>query len=43
MDVATIDIPNFFIQKPIDGKLGEDKKITKIKGALVNMLVHTDP
>ena len=29
-DVETIDIPNFFIQTPIDGKHVEDKIIMEI-------------
>ena len=43
MDIATIDIPNLFIQTPIYRKLGEDKIIMKIKGVLVNILVQMDP
>ena len=33
--VATIDIPNFFIQTPIDSKPVEGVIIMKIKGVLV--------
>ena len=39
-DVATIYIPNFFIQNPINNKPGEGKNVTKIKGVLVDMLVQ---
>ena len=42
-DIATIYIPNFFIQTPIYRRPGEDKIITKIKGVLVDMLVPVDP
>ena len=42
-DTQTIDIPNLFIQTPIDSKPGEKKTTMKIKGVLVNMLVHMDP
>ena len=38
-DVADIDIPNLFIQTPIDSKPREYKIIMKIKGVLVDMLV----
>ena len=38
-DVATIDIPNFFIQTPVERKPGEDKIILKIRGVLVDMLM----
>ena len=41
--VATIYIPNFFIQTPIDRKYGEDKRMTKIKGVMVNMLLQMYP
>ena len=42
-DIITIDIPNLFIQTPIDRKPGEEIITTKIKGVLVDMLVHMDP
>ena len=42
-DVATIDIPNFFIQTPVERKPGEDKIILKIRGVLVDMLMQMDP
>ena len=38
-DVGTIDIPNFFIQTPIDRKTGEKRIIMKINVVLVNILV----
>ena len=39
-DVATIYIPNFFIQTPIDRKPGEEKIIMRINGLLFDMLVQ---
>ena len=42
-DVAIKDIPNFFIQTPIDRKPGVAKIIIKIKGVLMDILVHMDP
>ena len=41
-DVATIDIPNFFILTLIDRKPGEEKVIINVKGLLVDMLVYMD-
>ena len=41
--VANIDIPNLFIHIPIDRKHGENKITLKIKGLLVDMLVHMNP
>ena len=41
--VATIDIPNSFIQTRIDRKPGEYKITMKIKGVLVDMMVQMDP
>jgi hypothetical protein len=40
-DVATVDIPNAFVQTDIPD--GDEKIIMKIKGALVDMLVEIDP
>ena len=40
--IVTINIPNFFIQTPIDREPGEEKFISKIKVVLVNMLVQMD-
>ena len=37
-----IDIPNFFIQTPIDRKTVEEKIIMNLKGLLVDILVHVD-
>ena len=42
-DVATIYTPEFFIQTKIDSKCGEGKITIKIKGVLLDMLVHMDP
>ena len=42
-DEANIDIPNFFIQKPIDRKPGEGGIMMKIKGVLLDILVYMDP
>ena len=39
INVETIDIPNFFIQKPIYRKPVEEKIIMKIKVVLVDMLL----
>ena len=41
-DLVTIDIPNLFIQIPIDRKPGEEKIINEIKWVLVNMLIKID-
>ena len=41
-DLVTIDIPNFFIQTPIDRKTVEEKIIMNLKGLLVDILVHVD-
>ena len=41
-DVATIDIPNWFIKTPIDRKPGEENITMKIEGVLVDMLVQLD-
>ena len=41
-DVATIDIPNFFILTLIDRKPGEKKVIINVKGLMVDMLVYMD-
>ena len=42
-DVVSIDITNFFIQKLRDRKPGKEKIRIKIKGVLVDILVHIDP
>ena len=42
-DVASIDIPNLFIQKPIYRKPGEEKITMKIKEVLVDILAHMYP
>ena len=42
-DLATIDVPNFFIQIPIDSKTGEEKIMVKIKGVTVDILVQMNP
>ena len=42
-DLATIDVPNFFIQIPIDRKTGQDRIIMNILGVLFDMLVQMDP
>ena len=42
MDIETIDIPNLSIQTLIDRKPGEEKITMRIKGAMVNILVHMD-
>ena len=42
-DVETIDIPNFFIQIPIDRMSIEKRKTMKRKGVLVDVLVQIDP
>ena len=42
-DVETIDIPNFFIQIPIDRMSIEKRKTMKRKGVLVDILVQIDP
>ena len=42
-DVATIDIPNFFIHTLVERKPGEDKIVLKIRGVLVDMLMQMDP
>ena len=39
-DIVTIDIPNYFIQAPIDRKHREDTIIMKIKEVLVDILVQ---
>ena len=41
-DVATMDIPNAFIQTPIKTE-GTDKIVMKIRGLLVDILVQLDP
>ena len=41
-DVATVDIPNAFIQTPVETE-GTDKIIMKIRDLLVDILVQLDP
>ena len=38
-DITTIDIPNTFIQTPMEIKEGEEQVIMKIAGVMVNILV----
>ena len=40
MDIMNINITNLFIQTPIDRKTGEYKITIKIRGLLVDTLVH---
>ena len=42
-DVATVDIPNAFIQTEVKTKDGEDRVIMKITGVLIDMLVQMNP
>ena len=42
-DVATMDIPNAFIQTDIPHEKGQERIILKIHGALVDMLLQIDP
>ena len=42
-DVATVDIPNAFIQTELAKKEEDDRVILKIRGKLVDMLVDIDP
>ena len=42
-DIETIDIFNLFIQTLTYSKYGEDKIIIRIKGVMVDMLVHMNP
>ena len=43
-DVATFDIPNAFIQTPVEERDAQgDRIVMKIRGAMVNMLVELDP
>ena len=42
-DVATIDIPNAFIQTPIERLDTEDRIIMKITGVLVDLLLEDSP
>ena len=42
-DIATMDIPNAFIQMDIPYDKGQERIILKIHGALVDMLLQIDP
>jgi hypothetical protein len=42
-DVMTIDIPNAFVQTPIEQNEGEDRITMRIRGPLVDMLLDIDP
>ena len=42
-DVATVDIPNAFIQTPIPQEEGKERIILKIRGPLVDILIAIDP
>ena len=42
-DIATVDIPNAFIQTEIPQEDGKERIILKIRGPLVDMLVDIDP
>ena len=42
-DVATVDIPNAFIQTEIPQEKGKERIILKIRGKLVDILVQIDP
>ena len=42
-NLEIIDIPNLFIQTPIDRKPGDEKIMMKIEGLLVDMLGHMNP
>ena len=41
-EVATVDIPNAFMQAPTARESGEDRIIMKIKGDMVDMLLELD-
>ena len=41
-EVATVDIPNAFVQAPTAREPGEDRIIMKIKGDMVDMLLELD-
>ena len=42
-DVATVDIPNAFIQTPIPQEEGKERIILKIRGPLVDILIEIAP
>ena len=42
-DVATVDIPNAFMQTETPQEDGKERIILKIRGQLVDMLVNIDP
>ena len=42
-DVMTLDVPNAFVQTPLEYKDGDEKIIMKITGVLVDMLLEVDP
>ena len=42
-DIATVDIPNAFIQTDIPQEEGKEQIIMKIRGPMVDMLVEIDP
>ena len=42
-DIMTTDVPNAFIQTPMEYKEGEEKIIMKITGSLVDILINKDP
>ena len=42
-EVATVDIPNAFIQTKIDYKNGDELIVMKVRGVVVDLLVELDP
>ena len=42
-DIMTADVPNAFIQTPLNVEDGEERVIMKITGALVSMLIKINP